>query len=277
MLHKTSSRVTLDPIPDAYAGPGIIIGTAWPIVILTFFIVLWRFYSIRSPRTYLLFLSVLLNIADCANITWARTTPRFELDIDSHFKMAIVFAQLKMAMVGSAGAWRFGQVFRQKTHKIIVIWGLSIFFMCWATAESILGCVEVNQQGHVSKNYWGMVVGIPAVYIVAGALTFTRVLKQMEDDLATSISNIPKGRSQQHSTFVYLRYSNNAAMAMTLLCAVSGLIVSQAWDSITNLYVLPGILLLSTIWIFAESMFEVFTSIQKVAPRSAIASGSASG
>ncbi|TPX72853.1 hypothetical protein SpCBS45565_g00045 [Spizellomyces sp. 'palustris'] len=251
----------------AYGGPGILLGTTWPIVLATALIIGWRLYGTRSVRTWFLFVAVILNMVDCANVSWARSTPKAELNIDAHFMMAIIFSQMKMAFLASAGAWRFGQVFTQTTHKRLVIWSLTIFFMGWALAESILGCIEVSQSHRVSKVYWGMTIGIPIVYFTAGGLTFTRVLKMLEDELS-SLSNMSKHCRQNNATFTYLRISNNIAIAITFLCAISVLFVSQTWDSITNLYVLPGTLLLSTTWNFAESMFEVFTIFQKVASQS---------
>ncbi|KAI8995764.1 hypothetical protein BC832DRAFT_354868 [Gaertneriomyces semiglobifer] len=127
-------QVTTVTIPDviktvthSYGGPGILLGTTWPIVVATLPIVVWRLITNGSIRSWFLFIAVLFNLADCANVTWARSTPRAELDVNTHFKMAIAFSQLKMAFLASAGAWRFGQVYVKRSTKYGVIWSITVY------------------------------------------------------------------------------------------------------------------------------------------------------
>ncbi|KAI9005986.1 hypothetical protein BC832DRAFT_461209 [Gaertneriomyces semiglobifer] len=224
--------VVAKQVIDAYAGPGVLIGTTWPVILLTLAITTWRTYHVRSVRAWLLLFAVLINMTNAVNATMIRVLPPSELHLPTHLTMACVLSNYKMAFVASAGAWRFGQVFAVEARKKLVIWGLTAFFMGWATALSILGCVELNRNQRVSKAYWGLVVGIAVVYIIAGALTFTRVLQKMEDEFKNISPRKSKSTasSQAPLSITYLRISNNIAISVTLLCALLAIIVSQAFD-----------------------------------------------
>ncbi|KAJ3181912.1 hypothetical protein HDU85_003429 [Gaertneriomyces sp. JEL0708] len=260
--------VVAKQVIDAYGGPGVLLGTAWPVILLTLAITTWRTYHVRSVRAWLLLFAVLINMTNGVNATMLRIIPPSELHLPTHLIMACVLSNYKMAFVASAGAWRFGQVFAVESRKKLVIWGLTAFFMAWATALSILGCVEINRNQRVSKTYWGLVVGIAVVYIIAGALTFTRVLQKMENEFKIISPRKVKSTasSQAPLSITYLRISNNIAIGVTLLCAFLAIVVSQAFDSVANPYVLSGTLLITSTWNLAEAMFEVFTIFQQAAP-----------
>ncbi|KAI9003601.1 hypothetical protein BC832DRAFT_84043 [Gaertneriomyces semiglobifer] len=84
-----------------YGGPGILLGTAWPFVFAAFAIAVWRVYTRPSLRAALLLAATSVNVADCANVTWARSIDplKLRLMVKQYLYLAIIFAQIKVAIL----------------------------------------------------------------------------------------------------------------------------------------------------------------------------------
>ncbi|KAI8906665.1 hypothetical protein DFJ77DRAFT_477652 [Powellomyces hirtus] len=246
-----------------YAGPNILLGTTWPLVTIAFAIAAWKLAHSRQIRSVLLLVGVLVNIGDCVNVSWGRTIDPLKLKspgtYELHFDLAIIMGQLKICLIVIAGAIRFSKAFIESSRRNLTCWGLIAFTVAWTTMSIAIGCSDVAKGGRASGLYWGLVAGQPVSYILVGLIAFTRTLQQAEDSLSSVLSK----EVSSPNSLSHLRISNNILMGITLACAVCLTTLTQVEDTIANRWVLPGVLLLGTIWILAECCFELLAQLHK--------------
>ncbi|KAI9003602.1 hypothetical protein BC832DRAFT_559392 [Gaertneriomyces semiglobifer] len=120
-----------------------------------------------------------------------------------------------------------------------------------------IGCSNVHRNGQVGMIYWGLAVIDPASYVAVGIFTFSWRLRQLRSEVR-QYSNTAQPDQLKHLTS-----ANDILMGLTLVTAICAIGVTQSLDSLQNKYVLPAILVLTSIWTFAESAFEILTMLQQ--------------
>ncbi|KAI8818774.1 uncharacterized protein EV422DRAFT_536801 [Fimicolochytrium jonesii] len=237
-----------------YAGPGILLGVSWPLAVAAFPIAVWRVYAMpTNVRSYLLLAASLVQFADISNYTYARRGTMDEASTYRFFLGAVVLSQLKISCTIAAAAFRFATVLERPLYRNLMMYGLTGFTFTWTILVSTLGIHSLNTSMRVTTTYWSALLGHFISYIIPGFWTFSRVLAKVEADVRKLASNTPM------MGITIVRWANNFAVGITLLCAVAFGVVSNVFDAINNPYELPAIVLLSTTWLLAESSFEIIT------------------
>ncbi|KAJ3176721.1 hypothetical protein HDU87_004860 [Geranomyces variabilis] len=249
----------IDQAALSYGGPGVLIGTAWPIIMAALMISSWRFKTSPSIRAGILLVAVILNIGDALNQSLGKTTSVFIMTgsnphITTYKNLCIIFSQLRFGLLFWAAAYRFAAVYPSpRTRRNLVI-GMAAISVGLTTLTMAIGLSELHKTETVSKTYWGVIIILPVIYVIIGMGVFTRTLRNAQKDI----------KSSTPSPMTHLQISNNILMGLTMVCCIVVVFVTQLLDSVENPYVIPTTLICGTFWTFLENAFELLTIFQKL-------------
>ncbi|TPX68335.1 hypothetical protein SpCBS45565_g03159 [Spizellomyces sp. 'palustris'] len=226
-----------------------------------FIIAVWRVSTNPNPRAFLLLTATVVNLADIANLTYGKMVAPSELDMTPHLVILVICGQVKLGLLVAASGWRFSQVCAIARHRQMISWGITGLIAPWTAANLAVGVYDVTTKAQASRVFWGMVVMFPATYLVPAIFTFTRTLSKVEQGVKEYASSAHSSKFQK---FRHLRIANNILIAIAFICCVAVMIVTQTFDSMQNRFVVPSVLFLGTVWLCAESCFEVLTVWQQL-------------
>ncbi|KAJ3190509.1 hypothetical protein HDU85_000811 [Gaertneriomyces sp. JEL0708] len=249
-----------------YALPGIILGCAWPLVILGLGIAIWRISTKPSPRALMLLLSMILCFGEGAAIAGAKVVKPYSVSINVHRAYTIsmvTFGTLRMMFLLLASALRFGAVYA--SHKlrqalIAVVGAIAVVSAVAALAVAYIDLVGKNGIT-VPPSFWALTAISPVMYLIVGVAVFTRSLRKAARAFKTSNAGLS-----------YLQMTNNGIMAITLGAVIITLAVEFSLDIATSYFVTPNVYLFNTVWTVGENCFEILTIWQRTAASSSVGS-----
>ncbi|KND00096.1 uncharacterized protein SPPG_04437 [Spizellomyces punctatus DAOM BR117] len=256
----TQAKVT-DLVAVAYGGPSMLVGSCWPIMVFAFMIAVWRVSTNPNPRAILLLIATVVNLVDIANLTYGKTVAPSALAMTPHLVLLVICGQVKLGLLIAASGWRFSQVCAVARHRQMISWGITGLIATWTTANTAVGIYDVSRTGQASRVFWGMLAMFPAAYLIPAIFTFTLTLSRVEQGVKEYTSSAHASSAQK---FRHLRIANNILITITFICCTAVLIVTQTFDSLQNRFVVPSVLFSGTVWLCAESCFEVLTVWQKL-------------
>ncbi|KAJ3005760.1 hypothetical protein HKX48_000472 [Thoreauomyces humboldtii] len=250
-----------------YGGPGVMVGATWPLVLLALVFSSWRLKTKPSIRAALLFISVLLNLADTSNSTYGKVLSPLEfLTVNStsstYYYMLVLFSQIRCGTIFAAASWRYAAVCSSHVVRRIIIVGMCVFAFGMTAANLGVGIHEIMTIHTVDRAYWGIIAVLPIGYIVLGLGVFSRSLRNARSAVRNSTGKSPK-QSGGGGMMAHLESANNILMGLTFSCCFVLIVVSQSLKASENDYVVPTSLLMNTLWTLFENGFEVLTLFQK--------------
>ncbi|KAJ3009382.1 hypothetical protein HKX48_008002 [Thoreauomyces humboldtii] len=243
----------------AYGGPGVVVGTAWPLIALALGISTWRLKTKPNIRAVLLFTAVLFNVGDAINQSIAKGTSPFILLGDTrqariYLNFLVILSQIRFGILFAAASWRFSAVSTSAKVRNALIYGMVAAAVVMTGVTVGVGLADIKKTKVVSKLYWGLVLILPIFYVILGLGVFTRSLRKAQREVKSS-----------HVGMSHLQMSNNILMGLTIAISFVFVFVSQFLDADKNNYVIPTSLLLGTSWTLFENAFELLTIFQKAA------------
>ncbi|KAI8585380.1 hypothetical protein BDZ88DRAFT_433036 [Geranomyces variabilis] len=282
-LVVSTAQAAADSAALAYGGPGVLIGTTWPIVAASSVISTWRMKTKPCPRATLLFIATLLNLADTANGTFGKMTPPSVLTgnnktVLAYIILLVLLSQLRIGTIFAAASFRFGAVYSNPLYRRILIVGMCLGAFGVTTLNCTVGIQQVLNGGHVLHSYWGMAIILPICYIILGITVFSLTLRKHQQQVSGQTGSVLvyQGANGEKDIIDYLQMSNNILMAFTIICAAIIIVLTQALDSRVNQYVIPASLFINSLFTLAENAFELLTIWQKAADSTPMESAASS-
>ncbi|KAI8587195.1 hypothetical protein BDZ88DRAFT_426055 [Geranomyces variabilis] len=278
-----------------YGGSSIFIGIAWSFCALGTAVSVWRAYTKSSLRANLLALVMAVTIADCANITWARSSdPRvvYGDHIWTYASMLTVFPFFRNSVLLIASALRYQVVLTNAKHRRMLV-AASVFIGVASTAvQYALAFTSFAKNGATSAStaFWITTIIQPIAYSVFGLATFTMavsfccVLAAGEENSCKlticlfSFQQLRKNRKGITATSASglkmrnLEFVNNVLGFTIFGSCIIVIAMAFGENQQTGYYTSPVMVAGCAIWAAGENLFEIIAQLKTTTEAASISS-----
>ncbi|KAJ3159857.1 hypothetical protein HDU88_008406 [Geranomyces variabilis] len=150
----------------------------------------------------------------------------------------------------TANLLRYSAVYTNVFYRKLVLYSLTIAAFVATALPISFGARDLNATGYVSHTFWGVSILDPIIYIIAGVATFTFKLRQAQESIKLTGSELSN-----------LELANNVIMCFDLAVCITAVAVVMSLDVATNYYVVPVTSFLTCLWTLGENSFEIVTDI----------------
>ncbi|KAJ3159517.1 hypothetical protein HDU86_001526 [Geranomyces michiganensis] len=241
-------------------GASIIIGMAWPAVLLGVVVSVWRIITKPSFRAALLLAVMGLTVADVTVITWARSSDLRDIYIENSFlygKLLVTFSIARNALLLIASCLRYRVVFKNTTHQHLLVIAGTVIAISSTAASYRLGFDSLNESNatSVSNAFWTCAAINPIVTAVLGFATFT--LKLRANRFPTAVAQSDSARHGDRF-MRNLELINSGLMATTIFLAttVVATVYADTYGPFSY-YPAPLEVTACAYWGVGENLFEV--------------------